>query len=90
MAGMAIPILLKGLGVLLQSALSLDLGVLMPRLSTFCLGVASPLTSDLRVLFLSLLVVVSMPCYTVSKLMLGFRQLLKRIGVNSGGVYAYV
>jgi hypothetical protein len=80
----------QGLGVLLQSALSLDLGVLMPRLSTFCLGVASPLTSDLSVLSLSLLVVVSMLRYTVSKFMLGFRQLLKRIGVNSGSVYAYV
>jgi len=80
----------QGLGVLLQSALSLDLGVLILRLSTFCLGVASLLISDLRVLSLSLLVVVSMPCYTVSKLMLGFRQLLERIGVNSGGVYAYV
>jgi hypothetical protein len=78
------------LGVLLQSDLSLDLGILIPRLSTFCLGVASPLTSDLRVLSLSLLIAVSMPCYTVSKLMLGFRQLLERIGVNSGGVYAYV
>jgi len=78
------------LGVLLQSALSLDLGILIPRLSTFCLGVASPLTSDLRALSLSLLVVVSMPCYTVSKLVLGFRQLLEWIGVNSGGVYAYV
>jgi len=78
------------LGVPLQSALSLDLGILMPRPSAFCLGVASPLASDLRVLFLSLLVVVSMPRYIVSKLMLGFRQLLKRIGVNSGGVYAYV
>jgi hypothetical protein len=78
------------LGVLLQSALSLNLGILMPKPSTFCLGVASPLTSDLRALSLSLLVVVSMPCYTVSKLMLGFRQLLERIGVNSGGVYAYV
>ena len=80
----------QGLGILLQSALSLDLGVLMPRLSTFCLGVASPLTSDLSVLSLSLLVVVSMLRYTVSKFMLGFRQLLERIGVNSGSVYAYV
>lgn len=50
----------------------------------------SLLTSDLRALSLSLLVVVSMPRCIVSKLMLGFRQLLEWIGVNNGSVYAYV
>jgi hypothetical protein len=80
----------QGLGVLLQSALSLDLAILMPKPSTFCLRAAGLLTSDLRALSLSLLVVVSMPRCIVSKLMLGFRQLLERIGVNSGSVYAYV
>ena len=52
--------------------------------------VASLLISDLRVLSLSLLVVVFMLRYTILKLMLEFRQLLEHIGVNNGGVYAYV